>query len=446
LVLDERRSNIYKMFRATRAAPDNSISPEDQIAFYDPGLGSSKDVEHIRVGFGRPIYNVLAKATGLGITKNIVDCYASILQVWEPGDRIYLFGFSRGAYTIRCVGGVLYYCGVPTAEDGKPIKRDRRSAERLARKAVQKVYQHGLGKPKESRFTEQREELAGIFRSKYGCQGEEGSNAAPHFMGVFDTVAALGLSLRRTTALVVLALLLLWPVLSIPWLLGWTDLLFDISYARWIIGAMLVTAVGAAAIYFAKHVKWVSGLSVSPLKTLHLRPLRVKFYDNYLDSRVKYAKHAISIDEDRKDFQRVKWWPRDDAHVAKADKWFEQIWFAGVHSDIGGSYPETESRLSDITLEWMVERATNAAYPLQVDRSFLQLYPDPASIQHDERKSTWFARTFGWAVESRKVPDDAPLHPSVVERFEAENVVHYDESKPYRPEPLRTHQQVKHLF
>ena len=50
---------------------------------------------------------MLGKATGLGITHNIIDCYAAIIRVWQPGDRIYLFGFSRGAYTVRCVAGVL---------------------------------------------------------------------------------------------------------------------------------------------------------------------------------------------------------------------------------------------------------------------------------------------------------------------------------------------------
>lgn len=47
------------------------------------------------------------QATGLGITTNIIDCYAAIVRIWEPGDRIFLFGFSRGAYTVRCLAAVL---------------------------------------------------------------------------------------------------------------------------------------------------------------------------------------------------------------------------------------------------------------------------------------------------------------------------------------------------
>lgn len=442
LLLDERRSNIYKMFRATRSGPDTSISPQDQIAFYDPGLGSPRDVAHIRFKSWRGIYNVLAKVTGLGITKNIVDCYASILQVWEPGDRVYLFGFSRGAYTIRCVGGVLYNCGVPTVEDGQPIRRDRKSAERLAREAVQKVYQHGLGKKSDSRFTTQRQELAQKFREKYHSEGEDGSNVAPHFVGVFDTVAALGLSLPRRIALGVLVLIALCALLSIPWAINWPGFVSSFSYLSWIMSTAGSVALMAAVIYSAKHIRWVRGLSVSTLETLHWRPWKVKFYDYYLDPRVKYAKHAISIDENRSDFRRVPWRGRTSANKAKTDKWFEQVWFAGVHSDVGGSYPETESRLSDISLGWMIDRATDAAYPLHVDERYLQIYPDASGVQHDERKSTWF----GWSLGRRKVPRKAPLHPTVIERFKVPTVVHYDESKPYRPHPLRSHQDVKTFY
>jgi uncharacterized protein (DUF2235 family) len=111
---DETRSNVYKLYRATRVGPDNNIKPDEQLAFYDAGLGSRGDVGERSHGIKRRIYNILGQATGLGITQNIIDCYAAIIRMWEPGDRIYVFGFSRGAYTVRCVAGALYYCGVPT--------------------------------------------------------------------------------------------------------------------------------------------------------------------------------------------------------------------------------------------------------------------------------------------------------------------------------------------
>jgi uncharacterized protein (DUF2235 family) len=129
LIPDELRSNVYKLFRATRCGPDSCIDPARQLAFYDAGLGSSADGGHLKVGWARRLYNLVSQATGLGITRNIIDCYAAIIRMWAPGDRIYLFGFSRGAYTVRCVGGVIKHCGVPTRmNDGSPLRRDPASA------------------------------------------------------------------------------------------------------------------------------------------------------------------------------------------------------------------------------------------------------------------------------------------------------------------------------
>jgi len=143
LVVDERRSNIYKLFRATRCGPDSQIDPKFQLAFYDPGLGTQPSGVSLPVRVWRWAYNTVSQAMGLGLTVNIIDCYSAILQMWEPGDRIFLFGFSRGAYTVRCVGGVLGLCGVPTTmPDGSPLKRDPASTRAIASKAVKKVYQH----------------------------------------------------------------------------------------------------------------------------------------------------------------------------------------------------------------------------------------------------------------------------------------------------------------
>jgi hypothetical protein len=63
------------------------------------------------------------------------------------------------------------------------------------------------------------------------------------------------------------------------------------------------------------------------------------------------ARHATSIDENRADFTRVPWGSARNAGPARPDSylgWLDQIWFASVHSDIGGGYSENESRLSDI--------------------------------------------------------------------------------------------------
>src|SRR6266481_2109187 len=111
LMFDERRSNIYKLFRATRCGPDSSVNPAEQLTFYDPGLGTQPAGRGGGAGIlaflWRALYNLVSQATGLGITRNLVDCYAAIIRMWRPGDRIFLFGFSRGAYTVRCLGAIL---------------------------------------------------------------------------------------------------------------------------------------------------------------------------------------------------------------------------------------------------------------------------------------------------------------------------------------------------
>jgi hypothetical protein len=169
----------------------------------------------------------------------------------------------------------------------------------------------------------------------------------------------------------------------------------------------------------------------------------MKFYDTDLSTKVAYARHAISIDETRSSFQRVGWGTAADKRetVAGAPVWFQQIWFAGNHSDIGGSYPEAESRLSDITLKWMLDAAVSVG--LKYDATVLHLYPDAAGPQHDETKSSIF-RFAG--KTPRAVGADFPLHESVVERFKAKEVLQYDTMRPYRPESLRGHQAVGALF
>ena len=78
----------------------------------------------------------------------------------------------------------------------------------------------------------------------------------------------------------------------------------------------------------------------------------MRFYDMTLNPKVQYARHALAIDERRKDFDRVSGAPC--GHPAKrpdGPEWFQQVWFSGCHSDVGGSYLEEESRLSDIPLD-----------------------------------------------------------------------------------------------
>ena len=124
---DEVRTNVYKLYRATRVGPDSCIDPREQVAFYDPGLGSGGDGSgFLGSRIARWIYNTASEATGLGITKNIIDCYAAIIRLAKPQDRIFFFGFSRGAYTVRSVAAVVTLCGIPTRNlDGGKLPLDQ---------------------------------------------------------------------------------------------------------------------------------------------------------------------------------------------------------------------------------------------------------------------------------------------------------------------------------
>jgi uncharacterized protein (DUF2235 family) len=451
ILFDERRSNIYKLYRATRCGPDSCVDPKDQLAFYDPGIGTLPPGMGFLTTAIRWIYNLVSQALGIGLTRNMIDCYAAIVRVWRPGDRIFLFGFSRGAYTIRCLGAVIALCGIPEkGKRGTPLKLDETASKRIAAEAVKTVYQHTSSwkfdeaTDREKELLAQRRELGRRFRAKYYSGTDQEPNVYPYFIGVFDTVASLA-NPRALAGLILIGLF----VLALLGIAIWYFLVPSRSFFSFlvIVGGLTVSAlvIGFAA-NFATRFKSEIGLPRRlTWRFFHLAEKRMKFYDNQLNENVGYARHAISIDESRTSFERVRWgdpavW-RETGNNDKGERnpiWFEQLWFAGNHSDIGGSYPENESRLSDITLKWMLDAACRVG--LRYDAALLRLYPDPAGPQHDETKSSRVFRHAGKAA--RKLRPDFPLHDSVIQRFEAGEVLHYDVMQRYRPENLRNNQRT----
>ena len=448
---DETRSNIYKLYRATRCGPDTCIDPLEQLAFYDAGLGSQPPGGALFIARAvRWLHNLASQATGLGITTNLIDCYAAIIRMWEPGDRIFLFGFSRGAYTVRCLAAVLTQCGVPTKmADGSSLRRDVGSTTLIAREAVKNVYQH-VSSPEDTVYLPQREALAKRFRERYGSGVGSAANALPFFIGVFDTVASLGsyvlfAALVGGTAILIAAISFLQSLFLFPFL---PTLLWTASAA----------AVAAGIGYVATHLKYAVGLSGFSLReTIHLASPKMKFYDLHLNNAVWYARHAMSIDENRADFARVPWGSSQNKGPKRPDEypdWLQQVWFAGNHSDIGGSYPENEARLSDITLGWMVHAAKNLpdgkssdGFGIKVDDRYMALHPDPLGPQHDEREPGFLGGRFKWKAGSRDVQEVAILHSSVLTRFAApEGVQHFYERGDYRPPNLADHLKLKQYY
>lgn len=457
---EQRLSNIYKMYRASRPGPDSVIDPCEQVAFYDPGLGTDTSAVGL-TSVRRWMTKLLSSVTGRGITTNIADCYEFIINHYRPGDRIWLFGFSRGAYTARCIANVLMLCGVPTRVPEGELPRFRLRIREIAERAVIRVYEHGAGHAR-SKFEAERDELARRFREEFGSDVNGEANAAPYFVGVFDTVASLGakgplrLALAALIALVVAAAgsvtaaLVHW-VFEIHW--SWSAGIATAAIGAWLLANYLRTAL---------KIMWPP-LPGKRLPSLHLAQWSGRNFDRLLSKSVTYARHAISIDENRAEFPRLAWgWGKGVARPEEAEdelKSFVQMWFAGNHSDVGGSYPEPESRLSDIALAWMLGEAGSVPHALEVDKTRLRLFPSPAGLQHDEvaamadniRSRTpaflrWITRGLSWKVAPRAPLPNAIMHPSVEERFGLASVPHPGGEGAYRPEALRTHERFREKY
>jgi len=339
-------SNVYKLFRAC------PVIPGVQETFYDPGLGSPPDGARRRRW--RQLYNLVSQATGLGISWNIADCYDALIRMYEPGDRIFLIGFSRGAYTVRSLGGMLALCGIPTRSGrGHDPRADHRTRRRLAWRALRWVYQTYGHSDFKKRLRASR---AARYRERYGS-----IDATPYFIGVWDTVRALGL-----------------PGVSrfIPW--------------------------------------------------------RHAFHDAALHRDVPYARHALALDENRATFWPELW---DELETDRTSGRIKQTWFPGVHSDIGGGYPEVG--LSDLALEWMIAEATSIQNPLLVDTTRLELLASHKGMQHDARIGLGVLWLKGTRQHLRPEPVQCESH--VERRFLEPKVPSVRGEAPYRPVPLAQH-------
>ena len=127
--------------------PRQSDRPEEQVSFYDAGLGTDIGATALSAPL-RFIQKMLGSVTGRGIIQNIADCYKFIINHYEPGDRVFLIGFSRGAYTVRSLANLLMLCGVPTKTPSGPLMRFRKQIRDIAMEAVTVVLEHGAGHPR----------------------------------------------------------------------------------------------------------------------------------------------------------------------------------------------------------------------------------------------------------------------------------------------------------
>ena len=147
-----------------------------------------------------------------------------------------------------------------------------------------------------------------------------------------------------------------------------------------------------------------------------------RWHDHTLNPEVRFGYHALAIDERRRDFEPCPW---DEAGVADGQT-IEQVWFAGVHSDVGGWYDDRG--LSNVALHWMLGKARDCG--LRVDRAGLASRPpDPHDTMHRSWIGIWKARP----RRTRKIPEGARIHRSVLERRDGGRVRYDPKNLPANP-------------
>lgn len=184
-----RGTNVFKLYEAVDIQghkENQSFKP--QVAFYDDGVGSSSFL---------PV-KIIGGAFGWGFSKNVRDLYTELVHVYQPGDSLYLFGFSRGAYTIRALAGMIQYCGIvdiaKVANKEQLESRVKACWDQFAA-VVFKPFQTDAVRRRNvpaavdsAIAVERRRALGAIAHPEHAPAGEP----SIEFVGVWDTVAAVG--------------------------------------------------------------------------------------------------------------------------------------------------------------------------------------------------------------------------------------------------------------
>ncbi len=314
-----QESNVWRLYQALDKTQGSDVPL--QLARYIPGVGTSS------VG----IVRYLDGATGLGVPGNVRKLYRFLCWNWTEGDEILFFGFSRGAFTVRTLAGMISMQGLmPSDVTSAEMNRNALGAWRAYRSETAPLFKDGRLQmnPLISVVRALRDGLVRVKRKLFGQrQHDEVLARLPperrrgevkvRFMGLFDTVEAYGLPVEEMLDVVDL---LVWPI---------------------------------------------------------------KFRNNRCSYIVSKVRHALSLDEERRSFQPLRFTqgPRPDG---KPEPETQERWFAGVHSDVGGGYPNDE-----IAFEPLLWIADEAKSDLRFDDTVLQRYRArlyPQAMIHDSRR------------------------------------------------------------
>ena len=334
------RTNVVKLFYTL------VHRPSEQVAYYHPGVGTMEPPGALTT-FTRSATKLAGLAFGYGLESDIRDAYVFLMNHYEDGDSVFMFGFSRGAYTVRAVAALLHMYGL--------IRKGNESLVLYAIRMMMAINKAEEKAPARSaKFKSRIDNYFGLARQfkDHFCKPSR-----LHFVGVWDTVSSVG---------------------------------------------------------------WIE----NPVKLPHTA--------NNPDIHI--GRHAIAIDERRAFFRTNLWRPRPPYPGPKDLK---QVWFAGVHCDVGGGYPEVDSGASKYALEWMLVEAKGAGLLLEDPRVLLVLgrsgqgyaAPNPKAILHESLTTPWWPaefvlkRHYNWdnnreerrmnLFRRRTVPDDSRVHESV---------------------------------
>jgi uncharacterized protein (DUF2235 family) len=293
------KTNVWRLYEAL------DLGGDDQIATFADGVGTSSF---------KP-FEIIGLALGFGVKRRVLNLYKFLCLNYNPGDRIFLFGFSRGAFTVRLVAGMLAREGLVEFQSHEELGRNAVAAYRSYRQKAfpGKRFWTEWGRKTRDAIASGWNWLTGS-RSYAECQPASTSPRSPDnlkidFLGVWDTVAAYGLPIDELTRAV------------------------D---------------------------KWVWPLT---FERSHLLPA------------VKCARQALSLDDERRTFFPIPWEAKTDIGEDIPTERLLQVWFAGVHANVGGGYPD--DRLAHIPLCWMMREAADCGLNFKPD--VVRHYEDIAS-------------------------------------------------------------------
>ncbi len=431
-------TNVYRLFNMLE-----DKTPR-QIVFYDPGIGT---------GWRKLTGNV----GGAGISRNIQQAYRFIFDNYVPGDRIFLIGFSRGAATVRSLSGFIHHFGILPRSRPELIKKAYKIYKTrppwfggLAKRAIAKKRLTEVEALAREMYYGDLDIDSHLLRHHEECHG--GRPGEPLLDHDIDESEGLDHQADHDRYMLAATMKAQFENYAKE-LLAASDYEPDAPDAkqrakRYLRAVKLEKR--AKEFISANHTQWTRIELLGCFDTVAALGLpypaadaiinafpfsRHKFHNFNLAKSVSHAYHALAIDDERIVFNPVLWTPDDDLARTAAHRCatpgcaepnartLEQVWFTGMHTDVGGGY--TEPGLAQITLMWMLHKAHRHGLLLH-PRDEDAVIQDFTDVMHDSR-GRWstrllYRRGSRQVVWDRAVHGTPIVHESVLRRAEAAQI------------------------